>query len=361
VISKAREINKAYKSKCRFISSLTCSNASLVKDPEKPYLSVVVPCFNEAAVLPHLQARLEQVLGSLNLCWEVILVDDGSSDETFRQITAVHQENPRFKSISLSRNFGHQAAITAGLQFAAGEVIAVMDADLQDPPEILPRCFDLIRDGSDIVYAVRRKRKENVLKRAAYRTFYRILRSTAEVEIPLDAGDFCVMSRRVAENLREMPERNVFVRGLRAWVGFRQTALEYEREARAAGETKYSLGKLCRLAADGVFSFSTAPLRLATYFGFFALGVSILAVLFVFFWRIAGFEFMGHTAKELPGWSAVVAAVLFFSGVQLLMLGLIGEYIGRIYGEVKQRPRWVIREALGIDVRGDAASAQKRS
>lgn len=311
-------------------------------------LSLVIPCYNEGEVLPLLQAKLVKCLDALGIAWEVIFVDDGSLDTTYRQLERMHQVEPRFKAISLSRNFGHQAAICAGLSHAAGNAVGIMDADLQDPPEILAACLAKLQQGFDVVYAVRQKRKENILMRAAYAVFYRLLRSVAEAEIPLDSGDFCVMSRRVVAVLVQMQERNPFVRGLRAWTGFRQTGLEYERQARAAGETKYPLGKLVRLAADGVFAFSTVPLRAATYLGLGALVFSVMAGLFILAWRIFGFRFMGHTAGELPGWTALVGGMLFLSGIQFLILGCMGEYMGRIYTEVKQRPRWIVREALGI-------------
>lgn len=321
----------------------------------RPGLSLIIPCYNEAAVLPLLQSRLLACLKALAVSWEVIFVDDGSSDPTAAQLAALHAADARFKVLSLSRNFGHQAAICAGLDYAAGEAVGVMDADLQDPPELLATCLAKLREGFDVVYAVRRRRKEGFLKRAGYATFYRLLKIIAEVEIPLDSGDFCVMRRRVVLALRRMPERNVFVRGLRAWTGFRQTGVEYEREARAAGETKYPFRKLVRLATDGVFAFSPLPLRLATYLGFAGLGLSVVTGCFILAWRLCGFRFMGHTAAELPGWTAVVCLVLFLGAVQFLILGCMGEYIGRIYSEVKQRPRWIIRDALGLDAHDSSA------
>jgi dolichol-phosphate mannosyltransferase len=312
-------------------------------------LSILIPCCNEAEVLPSLQARLLKSLTELGVAWEVILIDDGSADNTYELLAAMHRADPRFKVVGLSRNFGHQSAIGAGLAFASGDAVGIMDADLQDPPEVLVRAFHKLREGYDVVYAVRRKRKENLVKRAAYALFYRLLTFVAEVNIPLDSGDFCLMSRRVATVLRQMPERNVFLRGLRAWAGFRQIGLEYERAARAAGETKYQFRKLLRLAADGVFAFSLLPLRLATYLGLCALGFSMSAGVFVLIWRLCGFRFMGHAARDLPGWTAISGGLLFMGGIQFLMLGCLGEYIGRIYTEVKQRPRWIVREALGIE------------
>ena len=312
-------------------------------------ISVVIPCFNEADVLPLLKKRLAEALQPLSLKWETIFVDDGSSDRTFEILTQMHLEDSRFKILSLSRNFGHQAAILAGLHVAVGTVVAVMDADLQDPPEIISTCVDLSVQGYDVVYAVRRKRKEGLFKRAAYKIFYRLLDRLSDVPIPLDSGDFCLMRRRVVDVIKTMSESNLFVRGLRAWAGYRQISLEYEREARAAGETKYPFSKLFRLAADGILSFSIAPLRCATYFGFSAMALSLLGIVFVVSWRLFGFSFMGHSASELPGWAAIVGSTLFIGGVQLLILGVIGEYIGRIYNEVKRRPRWIVKNQVGFD------------
>jgi len=312
-------------------------------------ISIVIPCYNEAQVLPLLKERLAKALQPLPLSWETIFVDDGSSDKTFEILTQMHREDSRFKVVSFSRNFGHQAAILAGLHAAEGSMVAVIDADLQDPPEIISTCVDLSAQGYDVVYAVRRKRKEGLFKRGAYKIFYRILGWLSDVPIPLDSGDFCLMRRRVVDVIKRMPESNLFLRGLRAWTGYRQISLEYERDARAAGETKYPLSKLCRLAADGILSFSIVPLRCATYFGFLAMALSLLGMTFVILWRVSGFAFMGHRAQELPGWAAVVGALLFVSGVQLLMLGVIGEYIGRIYHEVKRRPRWIVKSQLGLD------------
>jgi polyisoprenyl-phosphate glycosyltransferase len=324
-----------------------------LKPSSTPELSLVIPCWNESEVLPMLRDRLLQCLKGLGVSWEVVFVDDGSRDTTFSQLAALHAEDSRFKVISLSRNFGHQAAILAGLHHATGQAVGVMDADLQDPPEIFGPCLAKLKEGYDVVYAVRKKRKEHALKRAAYALFYRFLRFVAEVDIPLDSGDFCLMRQRVVATLRRMPERNVFVRGLRAWTGFRQIGLEYERDSRAAGETKYPFKRLLRLATDGVFAFSTLPLRMATYAGFAAVALSVVAGLFVLAWRIIGFRFMGHTATELPGWAAVAGGMLFIAGVQFLILGCMGEYLGRIYAEVKQRPRWIIRETLGLPLTDD--------
>lgn len=320
-----------------------------MKIDEAPQFSLVIPCFNESAVLPLLEPRLVGFLQTLGLTWEVIFVDDGSRDSTFQQLAAMHQREPRFKVLALSRNFGHQAALCAGLSAARGQYIGIADADLQDPPELFSQCIQRLKEGYEVVYAIRKKRKESFVKRSAYSVFYRLLRWISEVEIPLDSGDFCLMHRRVVQVMTAMPERNVFLRGLRAWTGFRQIGIEYERQARAAGETKYPFRKLLRLAADGVFAFSTLPLRAATLLGFGGLMLSLFFGMFIVAWRVLGFRFMGHTAAELPGWTAVICVVLFLGGIQFLLLGCMGEYIGRIYTEVKQRPRWIVREALGCD------------
>ena len=313
-----------------------------------PELSLVIPCYNEGDVLPLLKKRLLMSLDELRMEWETIFVDDGSTDSTLAQLATMHDEEPRFKVVSLSRNFGHQTAIAAGLEYARGNVVGILDADLQDPPELLRTCLKKLEDGYDVAYGVRRKRKENWIKCAAYAAFYRLLRLLTDVSIPLDSGDFCVMRRRVSETLRRMPERDAFLRGLRAWAGFRQVGVEYERAPRAAGKTKYSFARLARLAMDGIFSFSVLPLRVAIFFGLGALGLATGWAALHIAWRIFGFRFMGHTAAELPGWTTLLCGMLFLGGLQLLILGCIGEYIGRIFNEVKQRPRWITREVLGL-------------
>jgi len=316
-----------------------------VKPPE---LSIVIPCYNESSVLPLLRERLVQSLSLTGNEWEVILVDDGSQDDTFALLAVMHAGDARFKVLSFSRNFGHQTAVFAGLSHALGNFVAVMDADLQDPPEFLLTCLNKLKEGYDVVYAVRRQRKENWFKRICYSMYYRLLKSIAEVEIPLDSGDFCLMRQQVVAVLRQMPERNIFVRGLRAWSGFRQIGIEYNRDARAAGETKYPFRKLVRLAMDGVFAFSPLPLRMAAYMGFTSLGLSLMATVFIVVWNILNFRLFGHYPSAVPGWTSLVCLMLFLNGIQFLILGIMGEFIGRIYNETKQRPRWIIRKALGI-------------
>jgi dolichol-phosphate mannosyltransferase len=306
-------------------------------------LSVVVPIYNEAENLPELQRRLTGVLGSLPLDYEVILVNDGSKDASLSLLRAMALADPRLKVIDLSRNFGHQAALFAGICRASGDVIIMMDGDLQDPPEIIPQLVESWRQDHDVVYAVRKKRKENWLKRAAYAGYYRILRSIANVPIPVDSGDFSLIDRKIAELIRQMPERHGFLRGLRSWVGFKQTGLVYERDARYAGRTKYTIGKLFRLAFDGLVSYSYLPLRIS-----FVLGTIVSAFAFL----LASIYLLQKLLADhfIPqGFTTLAILVLFLGGVQLLSVGLLGEYVGRIFDEVKRRPDFIEREAIGFD------------
>lgn len=304
--------------------------------------SVVLPVFNESETLPELHRRLSVVMEALAEPYEIIFVDDGSRDASGELLHALQASDPHVRVLRLSRNFGHQSAISAGIDHARGDAVIVMDADLQDPPEALPDLLAPWRQGHDVVYAVRRDRKENVLKRSAYGLFYRLLHQAANVEIPLDAGDFCVLDRRVADVLRQMPERNRFIRGIRSWVGFRQIGVPYNRAARYAGQPKYSLFKLLRLAFDGFFSFSYVPLRLASLFGLF---VSFLGFL-LSVWTV----YKRFTLPEFPsGFATIVVGMMFLGGIQLIALGVIGEYVGRIFDEVKQRPLYIIGERWGFD------------
>ncbi len=313
-----------------------------------PKISVIVPCYNEEEVLPQLFDRLGSAAETWGLDYEIICVDDGSRDRTWELLQAQNHRDSRWRSLSFTRNFGHQMAVFAGLYHAHGDVVAVMDADLQDPPEFLAQCLAKLDEGFDIVYAVRGQRKESLFKRACYAGFYRLLKFIAEVDIPLDSGDFCLIKQRVVMVMREMPEQEVFVRGLRAWSGFRQIGISYERKARAAGETKYPLWKLVQLARDGVFAFSAFPLRLATYLGFLVVGFSLASAVLVVVWKLTNFRLMGHYPSEVPGWASLVCVMLFLGGMQFLILGILGEFIRRIYNEAKRRPRWIIRESLGL-------------
>jgi glycosyltransferase involved in cell wall biosynthesis len=321
---------------------------------EPGLLSVVIPCYNETAVLPLLEQRLRSALDMVGMSWEVIFVDDGSTDGSYQQLALVNTADSRFKVLRLSRNFGHQAAIAAGLCWVRGEVVAILDADLQDPPELIGTCLDHWRQGDQVVYCQRERRQEGVVMRFLYGAFYRLFRSFSDVSMPLDAGDFCLMDRRVVDVIAAMPEHRVFVRGLRAWAGFRQRALPYDRPPRAAGESKYRLGKLLALAGDGLFSFTLIPLRLATWLGLLLTVAGSAWGVFVLAWRLLGFQVLGHTASDLPGWAGFVLLLILFGSVQLILLGVLGEYVGRIYEETKGRPRWVIESMHGF---GDRAAS----
>lgn len=305
-----------------------------------PELGVVIPCFDEEAVLPALFEELTRFAQALPGKVWFLLVNDGSRDRSAALLDAQCDRDPRFAALHFSRNFGHQTAVSAGLAHVRGDVVAVLDADLQDPPAVVLQMIAKWREGYDVVYGVRQNRKEGPLLRACYAAFYRVMRRVANVEIPLDAGDFSLMDRRVVDLVNAMPEHNRFVRGLRGWVGFRQTGLPYDRAARAAGEAKYGFRKLFRLALDGLVSFSSLPLRLAAWLGLFA---SVLGFVLMLWALVAAF--VSETTP--PGWASTAVIVLFFGGVQLLMLGVLGEYLGRIFDEVKGRPHFVVAHRRG--------------
>jgi dolichol-phosphate mannosyltransferase len=306
-------------------------------------ISIVIPVQNESANLAQLEKRLTTASQSWGEDYEVILIDDGSTDSSPQMMRELADREAHFRIVTLSRNFGHQAAISAGLKFARGDAIIIMDGDLQDPPEELHQFLAKWREGYDVVYAIRTKRKEGAAKRFAYDLFYRALGLVSEIDIPLDAGDFCVMSRRVRDVLvLDMPEQNRFVRGLRAYAGFKQVGIPYERHARAAGEAKYTLTKLIRLALDGMLDFSCFPLRLATFLGFVVAVPSFLMGIFYVLQRTFGWRVLGHTTADMPGIALLGAGLFFLGGVTLIILGIIGEYIGRIYFEVKRRPIFIV-------------------
>jgi dolichol-phosphate mannosyltransferase len=304
-----------------------------------PDLSVVIPVFDEEDNLSALYARLTTVLKEQALTYEIIFVDDGSRDQSPVLLRNLAMQDGHVLVVELARNFGHQTAVTAGLDQAQGKVVAVMDADLQDPPEVLPDFIAKWREGFEVVYAVRRKRKEGWLKRAAYAGFYRLLKRVANIDIPLDSGDFCVMDRRVVKLLTAMRERNRFVRGIRSWLGFRQVGVAYERQARFAGKPKYTLRRLLILALDGLISFSYMPLRFISLVG---LGVSALSMAVALFYLVKKLVF----GIGVPGFSTLVIAIFFLAGIQLVTMGVIGEYVARISEEVKQRPLYVVRRVV---------------
>jgi len=318
----------------------------------RPRLSLVVPLFNEQETLPKFYERATAALSRTGESYEIIFVDDGSRDATLDELRQLASRDERVRVLSFSRNFGHQTAVTAGMNYAKGDAVAVIDGDLQDPPEVVPQLMKRWREGYHVVYAIRRTRKENLFKRAAYLLFYRLLRSMSYVDMPLDAGDFAIMDRRVVDLLNDMPERNRFVRGIRAWVGFKQIGYEYDREPRFAGQSKYPLSKLFRLAYDGVISYSFVPLRMVTQLGFLISLVAFLLIVYFLGLRIL------FGRELLVGWTSTIVVILFLGGVQLISLGILGEYVGRIFDEVKRRPLYVVKEELGFGTQ--AASEGRR-
>ena len=300
-------------------------------------LSVVVPVYNEEETLPELRRRLGALLERAAPRHEVWLVNDGSSDGTEAMLGTICLPGSRWRALHFSRNFGHQAAVAAGLRHAGGRAVVVMDADLQDPPELLEQLLERWRAGYEVVYAQRVSRdREGPAKRGFAWAYYRILQAVTPVDIPADTGDFCLMDRKVVDALVALPERNRYIRGLRAWLGFRQTAVQFERAARFAGEPKYTFRKSMSLALNGIISFSKQPLRIATWFGLLvSLASFLLGIWFIILRLTGGFE--------IRGWASTVVIILFLGGVQLLTIGIIGEYLARIYDEVKQRPLYVVR------------------
>lgn len=313
--------------------------------------SIVIPLFNEERTIPELHRRLALTLKTLDGPVEIILVDDGSRDSSFALITDLHRKDPRVKALRLSRNFGHQVALSAGIDMARGDAVLLMDGDLQDPPELLSSMVAHWKEGYQVVYTVKRSRKENVLKRFAFHSFYRVMHSLSTVKIPMEAGNFSLLDRSVVNVLRAMPERNRYISGMRAWAGFRQIGIEFDREARYAGKPQMSLHRLFDLALDGILSFSKAPLRMAIYLGLSAACVSFLGGLYVLYEKL-------FTDKAILGWASTIVSITFLGGLILFTLGIIGEYIGRIYDEVKLRPLYVVQEAIGFE---PAASAKRRS
>ncbi|MGH6981512.1 MAG: glycosyltransferase family 2 protein [Stellaceae bacterium] len=310
-------------------------------------LSVVVPCFNEAEVLLAFYERTASVLhDAVGDDYEIVLVNDGSRDGTWEMIGELAERDPRVVGVNLSRNFGHQLALTAGLDYASGDLVLILDADLQDPPELLPRMMALIDEGADVVYGQRTERfGETRFKVAMTRGFYRLLGKIANVDIPLDAGDFRLMRRRVVDALNDMPEQQRFVRGMVAWLGFTQVPLPYQRPARHAGTSKYSLVRLIRLALDGITSFSVWPLRLALFAGV----AFCLVALGLLIYALASWAFIASP----PGWTSTMVAITLVGGMQLICVGLLSEYLGRVYMEVKRRPHFIVREVRARQRRRD--------
>ena len=308
-----------------------------------PTLSIVVPLYNEQDNVAPLIERIVAIANSLDgrPSYEIVLVNDGSADQTLERLRVECARRPYLIVVSLSRNFGHQLAASAGIDIAQGEAVILMDGDLQDPPELIATFVERWRAGYDVVYAVRRTRKgESPFKLFTARLFYRTIKRLTKVSIPVDTGDFRLMSRRVVDALKRSPERHRFLRGMVSWVGFNQTGVEYDRDERFSGTTKYPLPKMLRFAIDGITSFSDVPLRFASYLGFISSAVAFLYALVVIAYKLFSLHPPGYT----PGWASTIVAVLFLGGVQLISLGILGEYIGRIYDEVKGRPLYLISE-----------------
>jgi len=322
---------------------------------EQPSVSVAIPVYNEELALPELLRRTRAVLDGIpGGPHQIVLVDDGSSDRTPELLAAAAEEDSRLVAVVLSRNFGHQTALAAALDQVSGDAVVLMDGDLQDPPEAIPILVETYRQGYDVVYAQRVGRKESWWLRVCYYVFYRLLARLSPVQLPLDAGDFGLMSRRVVDEIRRMPEHHRYLRGMRSWVGFRQTGIPIERSARSAGRTKYGPLKLLKLASDGIFAFSIVPLRAVTIVGAVAIALSLLYTLYAVY-----VKFWLHSPQ---GFTALVVVITFLSGVNLFSLGIIGEYVGRIYEEAKARPHYVVRKVVGQQVlRREIPSPVRRS
>jgi len=306
-------------------------------------LSIVVPCYNEEAVLEELHHSVTTVLElSVDTGFEIIYTDDGSNDQTPKILRQLQASDSRVRVVSLSRNFGHQIAVTAGLEHARGDAVVIIDADLQDPPQVIPEMIERWRDGYEVVYGLRAGRAgETTFKLWTAKAFYRLINQLSEIEIPVDVGDFRLLDRKVVDALLAMPERDRFLRGMVSWIGFKQVAVIYDRAPRRAGQTKYPLVKMLRFALDSVVSFSFVPLRLAIWVGFGAIAASFAGIVYALVIRL-------YTTDWVRGWASIFTAVLFLGGIQLITLGILGEYVGRIYGEVKSRPLYVVRSRLGF-------------
>lgn len=308
-----------------------------------PSISIVVPIFNEAEVLPLLNERITATLASITGTHEIIFVNDGSNDGSSDILKEFARKNHHTKIVSLSRNFGHQIAVSAGLQYTRGDAVIVIDGDLQDPPEVIPGFIQKWQEGYDVVYGVRKSRKEGLLKKTLYFSYYRLLKMFAEIDIPIDSGDCCLMSRKVVDILNSLPERHRFVRGLRSWVGFRQTGMEYDRDKRYAGEAKYTFYKLLKLGLDGMLAFSGYPLKIALAMGFTISFMSLCYASYLVYKRLLFSEY------HVPGWTTLAVGITLFGGIQLIMLGLLGEYLVRVYDESKRRPLYIIDELIGLE------------
>lgn len=306
-----------------------------------PFISIVVPVFNSSNFLEKLLSAIDAQKKLSNWNLELILIDDGSKDNSYEKIEELSKQYPYIKAVKLARNFGHQAAVRTGLSFCKGDYIAIIDDDLQDPPSLLPEFFEYLDKGYDVAYGVRRKRKENLFKKVSYKSFYRIMQRLSSVDMPLDTGDFCVMKKKVVESMLKLQEKNPYLRGMRAWVGFNQIGVEYERQSRVEGESGYNLTKLLRIAFDGIFSFSRIPIKFITFLGVLGFSFAILYSVYI----LHEYFTIGINVR---GFTTIVFLLLFFGSLNLVCLGVIGEYIVRIYDETLNRPHSVIERTLNI-------------
>jgi polyisoprenyl-phosphate glycosyltransferase len=314
----------------------------LLEEKMKELISIVIPMYYEEEVAIECYDRLKSVMEDNNIRYEFIFVNDGSKDKTLDILTGIANLDSQAKIVNFARNFGHQTAVTAGVDFAAGDAIVIIDADLQDPPEVIPTLISKWKEGYEIVYAKRKKRSgETKFKLLTAKYFYKFLNYMSDIDIPKDTGDFRIIDRKVADVFKSMTERNRFVRGMFSWVGFNQTFIEYERDERFAGETKYPLKKMIKFASDGIIAFSTKPLKLVMTLGFFSVLVSFLVLVYAISIKLFGREVE-------TGWASIMVAITFFSGVQLLGMGIVGEYIARIYDESKNRPIYIVKDTVNI-------------
>jgi glycosyltransferase involved in cell wall biosynthesis len=341
-------IAKAFKGVVmKTVKALSNPLAQTSKSEDITY-SLIIPIYNEEENIPALYERLAAVMDQLDGPSEMLLINDGSRDRSLAMMRELRAQDDRVCYVSFARNFGHQIAVTAGLNHARGQAVAILDADLQDPPELILEMSQLWQQGYQVIYAQRlKRRKETWFKRLMAYGFYRVLRLLSDIDIPTDTGDFCFLDRQVVDVLNAMPERNRYLRGLRSWVGFRQTAIHFARDPRFAGEVKYTFRKSFRLAMDGIISFSKAPLRLSTYVGLLTAGIALVMMLLVLYWRFFSPD------SPLTGSTTIILAVFFIGAVQLISIGILGEYIGRIYEEVKGRPLYTIAEIDGFAVSPD--------
>ncbi len=311
----------------------------------RPVISIVAPVYNEEAILHELYKRVSETMETLGEPWELVLINDGSWDRSYEIMLELHEQDSRVHIVNFSRNFGHQIAITAGMDYAQGQAVVIIDADLQDPPSVILDMVAKWKEGYEVVYAVRAQRKgETKFKLWTAKLFYRLINKITGVNIPLDTGDFRLLDRKAVDALRRIREHHRFMRGLSVWIGFKQTGVEYVREERFAGETKYPLSKMLRFAMDGITSFSYLPLQFATYIGFIIAGLSVLGIILTIILRLSG-------SHAFEGQATTLVMVLFLGGIQLISLGVIGEYLGRIYDEVKNRPLYIVNEAVGFEQR----------